>query len=303
MTTKGRNWILIFVVLLFIIGIRAVTSKPAAPSPYLSGPMPYVIAHQGGDGLRPGNTLVAFEHARALGADVLEMDIRASRDGTLVVMHDASVDRTTQGSGLIEEMDLATIKQLDAAYHWPYERRAERPYRGQGIQVPTLAEVMQRFPDSRFNIEIKQFEPPVTDKLCSLLKDYHAQRRTLVAADDAETVLNFRKICPGVATSAFDREILYFLFFHKIGLVRLYHAEANAFQVPLEHKGITLVSPGIIHDARRRGMWVDAWTINEPQEMRRLIAMGIGGLITDYPDRALKLLGRDELAGPPLGKP
>ncbi len=288
---------LIFVVMVFIVGIRAVTSRSAPPNSYLSSATPYVIAHQGGDGLRPGNTLAAFRHAQSLGADVLEMDLHATRDGVLILMHDETVDRTTDGKGaaneLINEMDLAELENLDAGYRWTLAGDSATPYRGKGIRVPTLDEVLSAFPNSRFNIEIKQFEPDITEDLCQILKNHESEQRTLIAADDAETILSFRQHCPGVATSAFGREIAYFMFFHKIGLVRLFDAQANALQVPLEWHGIDLVSSDIIHDASRRGMWVDAWTINDTENMRRLIAMGIGGLITDYPDRALKILGRD----------
>ena len=99
MSRKARNWVLILIVMMFIIVIRATTSSPIQPTAYFDVPQPMVIAHQGGDGLRPGNTLVAFQYAVELGVDVLEMDVHASSDGILVLMHDTTVDRTTNGIG------------------------------------------------------------------------------------------------------------------------------------------------------------------------------------------------------------
>jgi len=104
-----------------------------------------VIAHQGGEWLRPSNTLVAFDHAVELDVDVLEMDIHQTQDGVIVLMHDATVDRTTDGSGAIKEMTLAEIRALDAGYYWTDDDGATYPYRGQGIQVPTLEEIFLTF--------------------------------------------------------------------------------------------------------------------------------------------------------------
>ena len=126
-----------------------------------------VIAHQGGEWLRPSNTLVAFDHAVELGVDVLEMDIHQTQDGVIVLMHDATVDRTTDGSGAIKEMSFAEIRELDAGYYWTDDDGATYPYRGQGIQVPTLEELFQRYPDMRMNIEIKQETPSMVRPFCT----------------------------------------------------------------------------------------------------------------------------------------
>lgn len=118
-----------------------------------------VIAHQGGEWLRPSNTLVAFDNAVELGVDVLEMDIHQTQDAVIVLMHDATVDRTTDGSGAIKEMSFAEIRELDAGYYWTDDDGATYPYRGLGFQVPTLEEMFQRYPEMRMNIEIKQETP------------------------------------------------------------------------------------------------------------------------------------------------
>lgn len=293
MTLKARNWLLIAVVMMFLIGIRAVSSQPIGPTPYFSAPVPAVIAHQGGDGLRPGNTLVAFEHAWALGSDVLEMDVHATRDGAVVVIHDDSLDRTTDMSGMVSEMTLNEVRVADAGYWWPAPS-GPFPYRGKGLQVPTLDEVVAAFPAAKFNIEIKQIEPPIGAAVCAVLRQTNAADRALIATVHMDAMNDFRAACPQVATSASEREVLGFMLLHRIGLVRLYWPKAHALQIPVARRGFDLITASSVADAARRGMYVDAWTINDVQDMVRMREMGVTGIITDYPDRLLAVLGRGE---------
>jgi glycerophosphoryl diester phosphodiesterase len=134
-----------------------------------------VIAHQGGDGLRPSNTLAAFEHAVALGVDVLEMDVHLTRDGALVVMHDATVDRTTNGSGALAALSLAQVRELDAGFHWPYDGEP-RPYRGRGLGVPTFAEIAAAFPGHRLNVEIKPDSAAAGRAVCGAIRHLEHHR-------------------------------------------------------------------------------------------------------------------------------
>ena len=134
-------------VILLALVLAAILSSRAPDHPYYSSELSYplVIAHQGGDELWPGNTMYAFEQAAALGVDVLEMDLHITKDGVLVVMHDETVDRTTDGAGKIEEMTLEEIKALDAGYDWSPDGGDTFPYRGQGIEVPTLEEIFMHY--------------------------------------------------------------------------------------------------------------------------------------------------------------
>lgn len=273
-----------------------VAAWPAAPIPqhpfFQNAPHPLVMAHQGGDGLRPGDTLAAFRHAAALGVDVLEMDVHATADGVLVLMHDATVDRTTNGHGEIRAMTLAEIKQLDAGYRWSPDGGQTFPFRGQGITVPTLEEVFQTFPDYRMNIEIKQTDPPIAGALCDLIRAYHMESRVLVASFHATAMDAFRAACPEVATSMHEDEIRPLYFLARAGLSNRYRPAAQAVQVPERWGNIPVLVPSFVRGAQRRGVQVHAWTINDPADMERLLALGVDGIITDYPDRLLALLGR-----------
>lgn len=289
MTPRQRNWLLIFVALALVVIADRLLPKPEVSKHYFDAPRPMVIAHQGGDGLRPSNTLLAFQHAVELGVDVLEMDVHLTRDGALVVMHDDTVDRTTDGSGALAELTLVEVKALDAAYHWPYDGTA--PYRGNGVRVPTLNDVIERFPQLRYNVEIKPAHAAAGRAVCRELERLDAQHRVLVASFHGEAIDEFRDACPSVPTSAPESEVRWFYLQYRLGLSRLARPQATALQVPLQVGSYDLSTAGFIAAATRK-LHVDFWTVNEPEEMRMLIERGAGGIITDRPDRLLEVLGR-----------
>jgi len=251
-----------------------------------------VIAHQGGKGYQPDNTMAAFEHAWDLGSDVLEMDLHSTQDGVLVLMHDDTVDDTTNGSGPIQEFSLTELQALDAGYNWTADQGATYPFRGQGIGVPTLAEVFSAFPDARMNIEIKQTEPSIVQPLCEMIRDHGMTERVLIASFDQDTIRAFRSACPEVATTAGEDEVylLYGLSFVYLG--NLYSPSAEAVQVPEQRGSIYVLTPRFVKAAQGRNMDVHVWTVNELDDMQRMLDSGVDGIITDYPDRLLDLLGR-----------
>jgi glycerophosphoryl diester phosphodiesterase len=272
--------------------------QPMPQHAFFDQPRLYVIAHQGGDGERPSNTMAAFEYAVALGVDVLEMDIHSTRDGVLVVIHDETVDRTTDGTGRVQDFTLAELQQLDAAYHWPTLDDEEGrptddfPYRGQGIRIPALEEVLRAFPDMPMTIEIKQRTPSIVEPLCALLRETGMTERALIASFHGETLREFRRICPEVATSAAQDEVLPFVILNLFALGDAYQPTAHALQVPETSSGIRVMQPLLVETARARNVAVHVWTVNEVKQMERMIALGVDGLITDYPARLMELLGR-----------
>ena len=290
-----KKWfgrILLGLVILIVIGMLVMPKAPQAAY-YENAPRPLVIAHQGGDGVWPSNTIFAFEHAADLGVDVLEMDIHMTKDGTLVVSHDESVDRLTDGEGYIKEMTLAEVQSFDAAYDWsPLDDGAEYPYRGQGIVIPALESVFEEFPDYRMNIEIKQADPSIARPFCNLIRTHKMESQVLVASFSDEALVEFRETCPEIATSGSRRQVKTFVYMHLAFLGRLYPPIFSAVQVPIENSGITILTSRFINVAHARGLWVDAWTIDDPAEMQMLIDIGVDGIITDRPDLLMGVLGR-----------
>jgi glycerophosphoryl diester phosphodiesterase len=256
---------------------------------------PLVIAHQGGELLAPSNTLIAFQQAVDLGVDVLEFDIHITKDGHLVTIHDSSVDRTTNGKGLVNELTLSDIQQLDAGYHFE-DLNGEFSYRGKGAYIPELEEVFQTFPDMRMVIEIKDDNPSdriteISENLWSLIQKYQKEDQVVVASFDQKIIEQFDAISDGkVALSAGEDEIRKFIIFKKLFLSNLYKPNADVFQIPTEQSIFNLASPSIIKEAERRNVNIQYWTIDDKETMRTLIADGADGIITNRPDLMLEVL-------------
>jgi len=280
--------------LIAIYVVLSLLARPTDEHPFFAQfeQRPLVMAHRGGKGLWPENTLYAFEQAVAVGVDVLEMDIHSTADGVLVVMHDDTVDRTTDGSGPIGSLTMAEIRALDAGYRWSADEGQSFPYRGQGIRVPALEDVFAAFSDVPLNIEIKQEDPLLVEPFCQLIREYGMSKRVLVASFHQETVEAFRRACPEVATSSGEGEVIALFVLSKLFVEATYEPAAQAVQVPETRSGLQVLAPRFVDAAHGRGLEVHAWTINEADAMERLVALGVDGVITDYPDRLMGVLGR-----------
>jgi glycerophosphoryl diester phosphodiesterase len=276
--------------------VAALIARPASPHPWFvpraGEHTPLVFAHQGGENLRPSNTMLAFQHAVDLGADVLDTDLHMTGDGALVLMHDETVDRTTDGAGAIRDLTLAQLKQLDAGYRFSTDGGRTFPYRGQASRVPTLEELFQAFPDKRFGVEIKQTPPEVAVPFCALIRRYNMQERVLVSSFRQANMDAFRQECPEVATSGTEDEIRLFFILSTLGLSAAYSPSYQSLQVPEYSGSIHVLTPRFIAAAHSRGLAVQPWTIDEEADLRRILSLGVDGINTNYPDRLLALIKR-----------
>lgn len=240
------------------------------------------IAHRGGGRLRPEETLPAFEHALAVGADVLEFDVHATADGVLVAMHDDTVDRTTDGTGAIKNLSFAELRAFDAGYAFTRDDGATFPYRGMGITVPTVEEILTQFPDSYYLIELKQLEPPIVEPLLAALEQHGVMERVVLASFDVETIAAVRAAAPEVLTA--------------LSLV-----EWAEFSTSLGDPGYTsparfvqpqakLTSVQVVEFAHELGLKVHPWTVNDAAEMMLLLSRGVDGIMTDDPELLASLL-------------
>lgn len=287
--------LLILAILIFVtLALLLIFTPDASSHPYYDNiSRPLVIAHQGGDGIWPGDTMYAFEKAVEIGADVLEMDAHITKDRQIVLMHDETVDETTNGTGLIEDLTLAELKQLDAAYKWTKDENKAFPYRGQGIQVPTLDEVFQKFPQMRYVIEIKLTENPIHKPLCDLIWKYNMQDKVMVASFHDEAMHNFREACPEVATSASRTEVRNFVLLGKAFLSGLIAPKSQSIQPPYDPKeslNIPIMTERFVREAHAKNIKVEPWTVNDPELMKQYIEWGVDGIITDRPDLMIEVL-------------
>jgi glycerophosphoryl diester phosphodiesterase len=285
--------ILASLLLLSIVLLLIFTPDAASKSYYSNLQHPLVIAHQGGDGVWPGDTMYAYENAVKIGADVLEMDAHITKDGQIVLMHDEKVDRTTDGSGLIEDLTLPELKQLDAAYKWSNDDGKTFPYRGQRIQVPTLEELFQKFPQMRYVIEIKLTQNPIDKPLCDLIRQYSMQDKVVIASFHDEAMQSFRKTCPEVATSASRGEVTKFVLLSKVLLSGLVAPQYQSIQPPYdpsESMNIPIMTKRFIHEAHAKNVAVEPWTVDDPQLIKQYIEWGVDGIMTDRPDLMIEVL-------------
>jgi len=247
-----------------------------------------IIAHGNGRALLPGNTLEAAINALAVGADVLELDVHLTSDEVLVVRHDAVIDTTTNGYGEIAQMTLADIQAFDVGFHEvDYPNLVAPP----GIRVPTLRSLFERLPSSRYLIELKPLTTEPADKLCAIIIEYELADQVIVGSFHDSVLSYFREICPNVPTSLAQSEAMWLVILTKFGLSHLYNSPGYSVQLPLAFWGINIVNPSLVRAVHQLNMRVEVWTVNDPATMQTLKAMGVDGIITDRPDRLLRLDG------------
>lgn len=251
---------------------------------------PLVLAHRGGADIRPENTFEAYDYAIGIGVDVLEIDARLSKDGEFVVIHDSTVDRTTDGTGRVEEKTLAELKSLDAGFRFTKDKGRSFPFRGKGLRIPTLEETLDRYKEKNINIEIKQVSGEKARDLCSILRGRIDTKRTVIASVSGDFLYPFRKECPEFTTSATFSEVLDFLTRHKVGVSSSYSPMMRFLQIPAGFRYLTVLDEGFAASARSKGLGIHVWTINDEKEMRRMIRLGVDGIITDRPDLLIKVI-------------
>lgn len=276
------------------VGVLAVTARPAPDHPYFAAENPrvQVIAHRGGAGLRPENTLEAFAHAVASGADVLEMDAQPAADGTIVVIHDATVERTTDGRGRVDSFAVGELKKLDAGHNWSNDGGQTYPFRGKGIRIPTLEEVFSGFPRTRMIVEMKHGGAALAGPLCELIRRSRMNEKTLVASMNAHAIAEFRAACPEVLTAMSATEARVFHAAHLAKLEFAYSPPVPALMIPDRLRGEIITTTALVQAARGRNLRVQVWTVNDEERMRELARIGVAGILTDRPDRLLAVLGR-----------
>lgn len=278
-----------YVLLLALPALAACSSVPAKPNPFLTA-RPWNIAHQGGEEVWPSNTMLAYQNAVNLGVDMLEMDMHSTKDGVLVMSHDDTLDRLTNTKGKISEMALSEVLAADAGYTLTPAGKTGFPYRGQGIQVAQMKDVLTAFPNTPMTIEIKQASPSLAAPFCQLLRDTKMADKVIVASFSDTALNEFRAACPEVITSMTEKELRPLVLLSGLGLSGLAKAPGQVAQVPVRSGDLEVVTPEFLRAMHARGVAVQVWTINDEAEMRRLIALGVDGIITDRPDLLKRVL-------------
>lgn len=256
---------------------------------------PLLFAHRGGAALAPENTMAAFRNAvHRWGADVLELDVHQTADGHLVVIHDAEVDRTTNGSGAVVAMTLDEVQALDAGHRF-VDLDGQHSFRGRDVRIPTLDELLDTFPHTRLNIDAKA--PRAAEPLQRHVRERGQCHRVLLASVEEEGRAA-RWGYPG-PDSATRKQLVRFHVIHRIPVIRrLWAPDTDALQVPWRWEGRQITTPRLIREAHRLNLPVHVWTVDDPDVMRTLLAWGADGIQTDRPDLLARVL--HEETGRPL---
>lgn len=225
--------------------------------------------------------MMAFGHAHDSGLRWFETDLHLSSDGHVMCIHDGTVDRTTDGTGAVSDFTVADLEALDAAYQ--FEVAGDHPYRNQGHGVPTLEDVATEFDDCRLVVDLK--EDGLAEALWELIRRLDLVERIIVGSFSDRRLSEFRHVSGGaVATSAGPRDVARAL---AAAAVKTPARRADALQVPVNAKGVPIVTGRSVEKFQDAGYQVHVWTVNNSKQMHRLLDLGVDGIITDLPD-ALK---------------
>ncbi|NNC21109.1 glycerophosphodiester phosphodiesterase [Corallococcus exiguus] len=253
---------------------------------FLDGLKPTLhIAHRGGALLAPENTLEAFQRAvHTHRTDMLELDVHLSRDGEVIVAHDDTLERCTDGEGPLAALTLAQLRKLDAGHRFTPDEGRTFPFRGQGVRLPTLREVLRAFPTLRLNVELKPDVPGAEAVLARLLTEEGALGRVCLGSEQDAIAERLHKELPD-ACHFYPRDALAaFVLALKAGEAPPEDARYSVLDMPLYFGEVRLVDDALLKAAAERGKWINVWTVDDPAEMDRLIQEGIGGIMTDRPD-------------------
>jgi glycerophosphoryl diester phosphodiesterase len=259
--------------------------------PFFSGlKAPLHSAHRGGAALYPENTLHAFRAAvTEHQTDLLELDLQASKDGALVVAHDDTLDRCTDGRGPLKALTYDELSQLDAAYKFTTDVGVSFPLRGRGIGLPRFAEVLEAFPTVKLNVELKTFD--AVEPFVAMVKSQPSLLERLCIGSEHDAVA--AKLVEALPDGCFfyprDALVAFVLGFKGGELVD--DPRYTVLDMPLKYQGLTLFDRALADEATRLGKWVNVWTVDDEAEMRKAIADGVGGIMTDRPDVLRAVLG------------
>ncbi|WP_163996860.1 glycerophosphodiester phosphodiesterase [Pyxidicoccus caerfyrddinensis] len=254
--------------------------------PFLRGLRPTLhISHRGGAALAPENTLEAFRQAvERYRTDMLELDVHLTRDGEVVVAHDATLERCTDGTGPLAALTLAELKRLDAGFHFSPDEGRTFSFRGQGVRIPTLREVLRAFPALRLNIELKPDVPGIEDVFAGLLKEEGALERVCMGSEQDVVGERLAARLPD-ACHFYPRDALAaFVIALRGGETPPEDPRFTVLDMPLYFGDIRLVDPAFLRECAARGKWVNVWTVDDATEMEQLLQEGVGGIMTDRPD-------------------
>ena len=279
-----------FLLIVYIIFTNLIIGSENEGGSYFDCPCPHIIAHQGSSLDLPPNTLEAFQLALDQGADIIELDIWRSKDGTWVVIHDRNLSRITGVNKDITKLTFEEIQSLDAGYNFS-DSSGNYLYRNKGYKIPSLEQVFKQFNNEKINIEIKTVSKLGLSDLVQMIKKYQMEKKVLVVSFSYNVIKKFRKISNNqIATAASKSDIMRMIYFGKLPW---YKIRFDAFQIPFYSKKVErygLKNTEWIGKMRSKGGEVHYWTVDNSEDIKKAFSIGAGGVITNKPKIAYDLL-------------
>jgi glycerophosphoryl diester phosphodiesterase len=265
--------------------------------PFLQ-PIPHVVAHRGDSHSFPENTLRAFESAHQMGVDIIETDVHLTKDKEVVIWHDNTLERNTNGSGRVEDYTLKELKELDAGYTFSNDGGVTFPFRSKGVKMFTLHEALQACEGQRFNVDLKSKDPQIVEAFTQVVHSNHAEDRVLCASFHLNHLKTIREKSPEILTSETTLEVLKLLMLQKFHMLpkNLEVGRTLVFQVPVSQWGIQVITPQFIEEFHKRGAIIMVWTINDEKTMNSLFDLGVDTLMSDNASLLLKVAKERKLS-------
>lgn len=285
MGTGGK---LLLALALAWVGLRLAAAlrgprQGAAPHAYFAGSRPLVIAHRGASMFHPENTLPAFQAAVDAGSDILELDVWLTRDAVPVVIHDPTLDRTTNGAGSVEEHTREQLASLDAGHHFQLSGQDGYPYRGRGTRIPTLDDVLATWPGQRINIDIKDPDPIAAAAVMAVVRARGAGSTTLLTSFHRHVHIHLVDAWSPHPRGCDRPSITQLVILDWLGLGDLWRPQGDGLQVPPDYGGFPVATRSFLAAARRHGVPVHVWTLDDPEDWTRYRAWGVDGIMTNDP--------------------
>lgn len=287
-----KKWLRLVLFGLFVVVAavwwQSARTQPRPPWPVLAGERPLVVASRGGAGRWPENTLLAFQHASNNGF-AIQVDVRRSADGQLVAIHDAALERTTDGQGPVAGRSLEELRQLDAAHHFTLDDGQSYPFRGLSVRIPDLSAVLRSFPRDRIFLHLR--EPGLEEKAWDVLEQTGATDRVVIFADDDAVMQAFREIAKGrVPTAASSAETDRLASLARWRLTRFYTAPFDVLVLPSTALAGGEVAMGVLDWAQRNGVRVYAADMADASLVPALAELGVDAIFSERPDLILEAL-------------
>ena len=267
-------------------------ARASSTNPFRTGHT-LVIPHNGGDGDYPADSLAAYDASMAAGGEVVDIDVAKTRDGVFVAFHDATTDATTGIHGTVAEMTLAKLRTLNIG--WGFRTpHGNHPFRQQPQRVPTVAEVLARFPHALVSLDLKYLDPDITGPLCVLLHTAHRTTQAFIGSKNPDQIITLRRQCPDVQTTLDPPEEIAFRRASRLNT--RFVTPSFVDQTPYSEHSTNLVTPGLIAFAHNRNIALLTWVVDDEATMRRLVAMHVDGIYTRKPALLARIIRQSRRA-------